>query len=159
MIDVVISGRLVRKCDVIGITEAGRISIGPFPPESAPLVDMLQLGAQHSGVNVIQAAVGSHAMAGPFLRPVIAQPAYRAVYLFVIRDDGPAIAETSQVLLDDKARADGIAQLADPEAVAAGPNPLRIILDDQEIVPVRDLADCLHVGTLPVKMDRHQRLG
>src|SRR2546425_4994773 len=126
MIDVVVSGRLVRECDIAGIPQARRIAVGPLPPQTAPFVEMLQLGAQHSGMDVIQAAVRSHAMARPFVRPVVAQLADRAVYFFVIRDDRAAVAKTSQVLLDDEARADRVAQLADPEAVAARPNPLRI---------------------------------
>ena len=95
-----------------------------------------------------------------FVRPVVAQLAHDAVHdPRVIGDHRAAVAEAAQVLLDDEAGADRVAQLADLEAVAARADALRVIFDHQQLVLVRDLADGLHVRALPVEVHRHNRLG
>ena len=90
---------------------------------------------------------------------MVAHPADLAVHILVVRDHRAAVSEGAEVLLDDEAGANRVAQLADLEAVARGPERLRVVFDDQQLMLVGDLADGLHVGALAVQVDRHDGLG
>ena len=46
MVDVPVSGLLIRKCEGGCVLQARRIARGPLPAQVVPLVDVLQLGAQ-----------------------------------------------------------------------------------------------------------------
>jgi hypothetical protein len=145
--------------DVGGITQAGGVARGPLAAQGVPFVEVLQLGAEHSGLQVVQAAVVAHAVAGSLIGPVVAQLADFAVHILVVGNHRAAIAKTAEVLLGDEAGADGVAQFADSEAVSASADPLRIVFHDQQIVAVGDLAEGLHVGGLAIEMNRDQGLG
>src|SRR5271157_1922606 len=150
MIDVVVTGSLVGELDVGGAAQAGGVTRGPLAAQRVPFVDMFQLGAEHAGLQVVQAAVVTHAMAGSLVRPVVAQLADEAVHILVVGNNRAAIAETAEVLLDDEAGADSVAQFADCEAVSAGADALRVVFHNQEIVAAGDLAEGLHVGALTI---------
>src|ERR1035437_908157 len=150
MIDVVVTGRFVGKMDVGGVAEARGVTRGPLPAQGVPFVDMLQFGAEHSGLQVVQAAVVTHAVAGPFAGPVVAQLADYAVHVLVVGDNRAAVAKTAQVLLADETRARSVTQFADFEAVSAGADALRIVFDDEKTVPIGDLAEGLHIGALAI---------
>jgi hypothetical protein len=79
MIDVVVAGCFVRKMDVAGVAEARGV-------------------AQHSGLQVIQAAVVAHAVAGSLAGPVVAQLADCAVDMFVVGDDRAAAAKVDRLV-------------------------------------------------------------
>src|ERR1035437_763146 len=140
MIDVVVTRRLVRKMDVGGVAQARGVARGPLAAQDVPIVEVLQLGAEHSGLQVVQAAVIAHAVAGSFAGPVVAQLADQAVHILVVCDDRAALAKTAEVLLNDEAGAYRVAQFTDSEAISAGADPLRIVFHDQKTVPIGDLA-------------------
>src|SRR5690242_1363513 len=71
----------------------------------------------------------------------------------VIGDDGPSIAETAQVLLNDEAGTDSIAEFADGEVVATRPERLRAVLDEPEVPGSRNLCHGAHVRRLPIQVD------
>ena len=142
-----------------GFGEACAVTRGPFPAEVVPVVDMFQLGAEHSGVQIVQTAVESEAVAGALLGAVIAQLANDAIDFSIVGDDCAAVAECAEVLLDDEADGGGVAEFADAEAVAMSTDGLCVVFDDEQVMLVGDLADRLHVGALAVKMNGHDRLG
>jgi len=63
MIDVVIPWLLIRKGEAGGVLQASGIARGPFSPQRVPLVDMFQLGAQNSGMDIVETAVIARAVA------------------------------------------------------------------------------------------------
>src|SRR5882672_606031 len=128
VVDVAVARCFERQRDIAGVFQARRIAGGPFTAQVAPFVDVLELGAENAGVEIVQPAVDSKTVAGPLLRTVIAEPADHAVDEIAVRDHGAAIAESAEVLLDDEAGANGIAELADLETVAFRADALRVIL-------------------------------
>src|SRR6266545_2487602 len=134
MKDVTISRSLIRKREVARVLEAGGVARRPLPPQVVPLIDVLELGAEHAGVDIVEAAVESEAMARPLLGAMVAQPPNHAVHVLAIGNHRAAIAESAQVLLDDEAGANCVAQLADFEAVAARADGLGIVLDHQQLM-------------------------
>ena len=114
----------------------GSLSDVPFRPSSycfgegaalvVPPVELLQLDAQHGGVQVIQAAVVSHAVNGALHRAVIAQLANALGDVSAIGDHGAAVTEAAQILLNDEAGAHGVGKLAQGEVrPRAPPAPAR----------------------------------
>ena len=74
----------------------------------------------------------------------------RAVHCGAVGYDGAAVAEGTQILLRDKAGANGVAEFADCKAVTMRSDGLSIVLDNQKIVLIGDLADRLHVRALAI---------
>src|ERR1051325_3938694 len=108
-------------------------------------------------MQVIEPAVASHAVAGALLGTVVAQLANRAIDLGIIGDDCAAVAERAEIFLDDEADSRGVAEFSNAEPVAACADSLGIVLNDLQIVLVRDLADRFHVGALSIKMNRYEQ--
>src|ERR1039458_5396494 len=71
---------------------------------------------------------------------MVAQLANHAIHIFVIRDHRTAIAKTSEVLLNNKARACGVAELTDLEPIAPRSDTLRVVFNHKQAVPVGDFA-------------------
>ena len=98
--------------------QARGVARGPLDALVVPLVDVLQLRAEDAGVEVVEPAVEAEAVDVALVRAVVAQLADRRVDVGVVGDERAAVAERAEVLLDDEADGGGVAQFADPEAVA-----------------------------------------
>ena len=120
-------------------------------------MNVLQLGAEHAGVQIVKPAVEPEAVDVPLVRSVIAQLPQLRVDVGVVRDQRAAVAERAEVLLDDEARRRRIAELADSEPGAGGIDRLRVVLDDAELVPIGDVFDRRHVGALAVQVHGNDR--
>ena len=57
MKDVSVTDQLDRQIEVAATLEPGAVTRGPLPPQVVPRVDVLELGAEHAGVQIIQTAV------------------------------------------------------------------------------------------------------
>ena len=89
---------------------------GPLNALIVPRMDVLQLGAQHAGVQIVEPAVEAVAVDVALGRSVVAQLAHRGVDVRVVGEERAAVAERAEVLLDDEAGRGRVAQLADLEA-------------------------------------------
>src|ERR1039458_5720929 len=89
---------------------------------------------------------------------MVAQLANHAIHIFVIRDHRTAIAKTSEVLLNNKARACGVAELTDLEPIPPSRDSWRGFFNHKQAVPLGDFANRFHIRALTVEMDRYQRL-
>lgn len=121
----------------------------------APFVHTLQLDAQNCSVDIVEAAVVADAVVGTFHRAVVAQLADLGGKLFIIGGHGAAVAKASQVLLDDEAQANGIAELADGKVIAPCANALGAFFHDKEVVRFGDARDLWHVCGEAVQVRRH----
>ena len=110
--------QLDRQVEGLAALEAGGVASGPLAAGVVLLVNVLELGAQDAGVEVVQAAVEAVAVDVAGGRAVVAQPADRGVDVGVVGDQRAAVAEGAEVLLDDEAGGGGVAELADLEASA-----------------------------------------
>src|SRR5439155_24366495 len=103
--------RLVGQLEARAV-HALRVARRELAVAVGPSGDVPELHAEDGGVDVVEAAVVAHAVDGPHGRAVVAQPAHGGVDVVAVRDHGAAAPEGAQVLLDDEARAHGVAQLA-----------------------------------------------
>src|SRR5690349_700723 len=106
-------------------------------------------------MQVIQAAVEAVAVDVARRRAMVAQSADSAVDLFVVRYQRSAVAEGSQVLLDNEAGGGGVAEFADLEAFSTGANRLGVVFDDVKLVLIGNLANRGHIRALAVKVYRN----
>src|SRR5262249_17066833 len=136
MVDVIVARPLVRKRQRSDVLQTLGVPGRPLAPPGVPIVDVPQLGAQDSGLKIVEAAVVARAVTRPLVRPMVPEFPHHSVNVLLIGDHGSAVAETAQVFLDDEAGAYGVAQLADAEPVAAGADGLRVIFDYEKFVPV-----------------------
>ena len=159
VVDVTVPWPFVGQRDVPRAGQSRTVTRRPLPAQVIPFVDVLQFRAEHASVQIVEPAVVSRAVARALGRTVIAQAADDGVDLRAIGHHCAAVAKGSKVLLNDEADGGGVAQLSDPEAVAACADGLRIVLNHQQVVPVGNLADGFHIRALAIQMDRHQGLG
>src|SRR5579884_1797653 len=136
-----------------GALQAFGVALCPLAALVAPLGDVLEFHAQDASVNVIEAAVESEAVHRTLQRAVIAQALYGGGNIFAVGDERAAVAKGSEVLLDDEAGADGIAQFALLETVAVGVDGLCVIFYNPELVLLGDGAHRLHIGAVSVEVD------
>src|SRR4029079_16266757 len=118
MEDVTVAGLHVRQVDVRRLAQTGGVELRPLDPIVVPLVDVLQLGAENSGVDVVETAVEAKAVNVALARSVVAQLADLRVNLRIVGDQRAAVAERPEVLLNDEADRSSVAELTDPEAIA-----------------------------------------
>ncbi len=156
---VAITRRFVRQGEVLRAFEACGVTRGEFAAVVVPLVDVLELGAQDTGVNVVETAVETVAVNVTGVGAVAAQLANRGVHVGIVRNERTAVTEGAEVLLNDEAGRSRIAQFADFETVAGCANGLGVVFDDKQLMLVGDFADGLHVSALAVKVNRHDGLG
>ena len=154
MKDVPVADQFNRQIKVAASLQPGAVTGGPLPPQVVPRVDVLELGAEHAGMQIIQTAVETVAVNVARVRAVIAQLANAGVDLGVVRDEGAAVAEGAEVFLDDKTDRRRVAQFAHLEAVAVRSDPLGIVFDEAEFVFGSNLLDGEHVGALTVQVHR-----
>ena len=102
--DVTVPGTGVRQVDVRRACQSRCIACRPVDALIVPGVDVLQLGAEHAGVQIVETAVEPEAVDVPLVRAVIAQLPDRRVDVGVVREQRAAVAERAEVLLDDEAR-------------------------------------------------------
>lgn len=155
MIDVAIPGQFDRQIDCPTIFETGGVSCCPLTTMVVPFVYVFELGAEDSGMEVVKPAVETEAVNVSFLRAMVAQFADSGVDVWIVGDDCAAVAESTEILLDNEACGCGIAAVADAEAGAMGADGLCVVLDYMELVFGGDLPDCVHVGALAVEVNRH----
>ena len=114
--------------------EPGRVARGRLAAQVVPGVDVLELGAEDGGVDVVQAAVEAEAVDVAGVGTVVAQFADARVDIRIIGDDRAAVAERAEILLNDETGGGGVAQLPDLEAVAVRADALGVVLDDEQLV-------------------------
>src|SRR6185503_1812688 len=127
-------------------------------PLVVPFVDMLELGAQNARVQVVEPAVKPETVHVARVRAVVAQLADLRVNVRTVCYQRAAVAKCAEVLWDDEADGCRVAEFAGLETAAVCADPLRVVLDQAELVFVSDLPDGEHVGALAVKMHRHDGL-
>ena len=98
-----ITCRHVRQLDPRNALQSLGVSRGPSNTLIIPLVNVLQLGAEDSRVQIVQPAVEAEAVNVALVRPVVAQLAHCGVDGRVVGQDRSAIAERAEVLLRDEA--------------------------------------------------------
>ena len=109
-------------------------------------------------MEVVQPAVEAEAVDVACSGAVIAQLAHFGVDVGVVRDQGAAVAEGAEVLLDDEAGGGGVAQVPDLELRSVRADGLGVVLDNLEVMLVGNLLDGGHVGALAVKVDGNDGL-
>src|SRR2546429_4489314 len=100
MKDVPVAGQFDRQIEVSATLQPGAVTRGPLPSQIVPSVDVLELGAEHAGVQVVETTVETVAVNVASVRAVIAQLANAGVDLGVVRDERAAVAEAAEVFLD-----------------------------------------------------------
>src|SRR6185436_18343063 len=120
--------------------EALGVARGDLAAPVGPLRDVPELHGEHRRVEVVQAAVEAEAVDRADGGPVVAHLAAVGVDVLAVGDDGAAVAERAEVLLDDEAGGDGVRQLALLPAGAVAVDALRVVLDDPELLLLRDRA-------------------
>jgi len=118
-----VARHFVGQGDMFGSSEAGRVASGQFAAVIVPGIDVLELGAENGGVNVVQPAVETETVDIAGVRTVVPQLPHFFVHLRIIGDKRAAIAESAQILLNDEARGGGIAQFGDLKPSPAAPMP------------------------------------
>ena len=159
VVNVIVARSFIRQRDVLGGRETLAVERCPLSPQLTPFRDVLEFRAEDARMQIVEPAVVTDAVAGAFVRAVVAEFARDAVDLRIVGNNSATVAERSQVLLNDEAYGGGVAEFSDLEAIAASADGLRVILDDLEIVLVGDLANGLHVGALAIEVDWHQQFG
>ena len=81
---------------------------------------------------------------------MVTKPTDRPLHCGVVGHHGAAVAEGTQILLRDKAGANGVAEFTDCEALTMRSDGLGIVLDNQKIVLIGDLAERLHIRALAI---------
>src|ERR1035437_4266423 len=151
--------QLDRQIERLATLEAGSVASSPLAAGGVILGDVLELGAEDAGVQVVQAAVEAETVDVARGRAVVAQPADGGINVGVVGDQRAAVAEGAKVLLDDKAGRSRITELADLELRSVRANALSVVFDDLELVLLGDLIDGDHVRALPVEVDGYDGLG
>ena len=109
-------------------------------------------------MNVIQPAVETETMNVSRIRTVVSQFANRSVDLFVVGYERAAITKRAKIFLNDETRRRGVAQFRNFESVTMRADPLRIILNNEQLVFFGNFADRLHISALAIEMNRDNRL-
>src|SRR4051812_37699416 len=84
VVNVVIAGLFGRQYKVLRSFETGGISSSPFPAQVIPGIDVFELGAQDSSMQVVQAAVKAVAVNIPLIRAMITQSPNRGVNFLIV---------------------------------------------------------------------------
>ena len=129
MEDVAVARQLGWQVNGLCALKAGGVAGGPLAAQVVPGVDVLELGAEDAGVQVVQAAVEAIAVDVAGIGAVVAQLADPGVDVGVVRHERAAVAEGAEVLLDDETGGRGVAEFADFEALAAGADGLGVVFD------------------------------
>src|SRR5262245_50547028 len=111
-----------------------------------PGINVLELRAQNAGVKIIQSTVEAVTVNVARVRTMVAQLADDCIDLLVVRHQGAAVTKSAQILLNDKTRRCRVAKFRNLEPLPMRADCLGVVLDDKELVLVRDFADSLHVG-------------
>lgn len=155
MIYVAVARQFDWQIDCPAIFESGRVPCGPFTALIVPFVYVFEFGAEDSGMEVVKPAVETKAVNVAFVRAMVAQFADSRVDVGIVCDDGAAIAESAEILLNNEAGGCGIAAVADAEAGPMRADGLGVVLDDVEFVFGGYLPDSVHVGALAVQVNGH----
>src|SRR5258708_6216219 len=99
---------------------------------------------------VVKAAVVAHAVDGALYGTVVSKAPDSFRDVFTISNHRAAVAECPQVLLDDEARADGIAKLPLAQAGTGPIDGLCAVFDYEETVFLRDIANGPHIRAQPI---------
>src|SRR5262249_51893682 len=130
----------------------------PLLAQATPSIHLLQFDAKHGSVKLVETAVVSNAVEGPFERAVISQLADGCCQILMVGDDCSTVAEAAQVLLDYEARTDRVAEFPNGKAVSARADCLRTILDHSQVVSPCDGGNSWHISWEAVEMYRHDGL-
>src|SRR5439155_12635425 len=76
MKDMPVADQLNRQIKVVATLEPGAVTGRPLPPQVVPRVDVLELGAEHAGVQIIETTVETVAVDVARVRAVIARVAH-----------------------------------------------------------------------------------
>src|SRR5690606_7901335 len=127
------------------------------PAGGVPLVEVVQLDVEDSGLQCIEPAVvaGHLVDVVAVASSVVAQLAYPTGQLRVVRDDCSCVSERTEVLAGIEAETSGMAERADPASFPPGAVGLGGILDHRDPCPVSHIHDFRHVHGLAVEMNRH----
>ena len=92
-------------------------------------------------MNIVETAVVPDAVKRALRRTVVAQLADVSGEIFVVGRHSSAVTEAAQILLDNKAQADRVAELTDGKVVAASADGLGAILHHKQIMGFGDFRD------------------
>jgi len=62
MENVAVTGQLIGQVERLAVLQTGGVTGGHLPAQVVPGIDMLEFGAEHSGVEVVQAAIEAEAV-------------------------------------------------------------------------------------------------
>src|SRR5579863_1220888 len=113
-----VTGQLDRQINRRAALQARSVAQRPLAAFIVVLVDVLKLRTEDSRMKIVEAAVEPEAVHVASIRTVIAQLAGLGVNLRVVGDERAAVAEGSQVFLNNEADGGRIAQFSDLEAGA-----------------------------------------
>ena len=113
-----VARHFVREGECLAPLQASGVAGGQLAAQIVPGINVLELGAEDPGVHVVQPAVEAVTVNVAGVGTVVAQLANPRVNVRIVGDDGPAVAEGAQVLLDDETGGCGVAEFGDFEALA-----------------------------------------
>jgi len=159
VIDVVDVTSLGGQGDV-GVGQFLAVARGQLPSCGVPFVQVAQFDSQDCRLHAVQpAVVAGHGVVVLDGRAVVSGGLEPRGQVFVIGDDGSAVAHRSQVLAGVEAEAAGSSHAAGSAAFVTGSMCLGGVLNDQQAVLVGDGLNHLHLGRLAVQVYRQDRLG
>src|SRR5579872_2286484 len=121
-----------------------------------PGIQMAQFDSQHGSLDFIQPTIPADFFAAIlFAAPVITQRADAMRDLLGVGYYHAAVSPGSQILAGIKANAAGIRERPCALATVRCPNGLRVVFDNVQGVTASEAENSLHIGCLPVEMDRN----
>src|SRR5689334_12717519 len=98
MEDVPVTGTDVGEIDGRRSLQSGGVAGGPLNALIVPCVNVLQLRAEHTGMEIVEPAVESEAVDVALVRPMVAQLPDARIDVCVVGDQRSAVAEGAEVL-------------------------------------------------------------
>ena len=122
MIYVGISRHNLGQPDAIDISQKGIISCRSSLPVSGPIIEILQLDVQNSGLDSIEAAVEAEVLVVIFLvGAIIANTRASQAYRLIVGGDNPPVTIGAQIFPRIEAESRGPAQASGPTSVMLCP--------------------------------------
>src|SRR3972149_9895267 len=149
----------VGELDETPICQACGIFPGDLNPAIAPGTNVLELGAENTGMQVIQTTVEAEAVHIALIGAMVAQFPDSVIEIRAVGADGPSIPKGAQVFVGDEAVADGVGELPGLESVSMGIDGLGIVFHDKQAIFIGDFSDLIQRGALPGQMNGHNRPG
>ena len=132
------------------------IGLGVPSPHFIASIEIRQFPMQYCCLKAIQAAVVTNGMMFIFLESaVIAQPSHCRCDVVIVGYDGAGVSACTKVLRRIKAKAGGVAKGACSSAMVTGAMGLGCVLDYFQAISFGYREDCIHIGRLPVQVDRY----